>query len=217
MRQERRHSLCASCPSPALAQLLTRKHYNHEAGSSTHAGNGAVCTDHYQYNGGSADASNMCCFVWQARPSRPQPVHAVQGWRSKQQQLSQQQQQQQQLQRHLGLQLAGVVASLVLCSSATAVPADVFATKCAGCHVGGGNIVQAGATLFQADLLKNGVADSASLYQLIYAGKGRMPGFGQDCAPKGKCTFGPRLADEEVQQMTQYVLDQAANNWQAQQ
>eukprot|EP00882_Tetradesmus_deserticola_P025240 GHRQ01027706.1.p2 GENE.GHRQ01027706.1~~GHRQ01027706.1.p2 ORF type:complete len:103 (+),score=41.32 GHRQ01027706.1:1667-1975(+) len=67
-----------------------------------------------------------------ARPSRPQPVHAVQGWRSKQQQLSQQQQQQQQLQRHLGLQLAGVVASLVLCSSATAVPADVFATKCAG-------------------------------------------------------------------------------------
>jgi hypothetical protein len=54
----------------------------------------------------------------------------------------------------------------------------------AGCHVGGGNIVQAGATLFQADLEKNGVADSGSLYQLIYAGKGRMPGFGQDCAPK---------------------------------
>jgi hypothetical protein len=55
---------------------------------------------------------------------------------------------------------------------------------CAGCHVGGGNIVQAGATLFTADLQKNGVADSGSLYQLIYAGKGRMPGFGQDCAPK---------------------------------
>jgi hypothetical protein len=34
---------------------------------------------------------------------------------------------------------------------------------------------------------------------------------------QGKCTFGPRLTDEEVQQMTQYVLDQAANNWQPQQ
>jgi hypothetical protein len=34
---------------------------------------------------------------------------------------------------------------------------------------------------------------------------------------QGKCTFGPRLTDEEVQQMAQYVLEQAANNWQAQQ
>jgi mono/diheme cytochrome c family protein len=34
---------------------------------------------------------------------------------------------------------------------------------------------------------------------------------------QGKCTFGPRLTDEEVQQMADYVLQQAANNWQAQQ
>lgn len=56
----------------------------------------------------------------------------------------------------------------------------------AGCHTNGGNIIQAGATLFQADLVKNGFSDSESLYKLIYSGKGRMPGFGQDCAPKVK-------------------------------
>jgi hypothetical protein len=50
--------------------------------------------------------------------------------------------------------------------------------------VGGGNIIQSGATLFQEDLVKNGFADSDSLYKLIYSGKGRMPGFGADCAPK---------------------------------
>lgn len=53
-----------------------------------------------------------------------------------------------------------------------------------GCHINGGNIVQAGATLFNADLVKNNVADNESIYKLIYEGKGRMPGFGQECAPK---------------------------------
>jgi hypothetical protein len=37
------------------------------------------------------------------------------------------------------------------------------------------------------------------------------------CLSQGKCTFGARLTDEEVQQITQYVLEQAANNWQVQQ
>lgn len=50
--------------------------------------------------------------------------------------------------------------------------------------MGGGNIIVAGATLFQDALVKNNVADSDSLYSLIYSGKGRMPGFGTECAPK---------------------------------
>lgn len=54
----------------------------------------------------------------------------------------------------------------------------------AGCHVNGGNIIQAGATLFEADLVKNGMSDSDSLFKIIYGGKARMPGFGQECAPK---------------------------------
>lgn len=31
---------------------------------------------------------------------------------------------------------------------------------------------------------------------------------------QGQCTFGPRLSDEEVQDLVQYVQDKAANGWQ---
>lgn len=54
----------------------------------------------------------------------------------------------------------------------------------AGCHYNGGNIVQAGATLFTNDLQRNGLADPDSIYQLVYAGKNKMPGYGKDCKPR---------------------------------
>ena len=33
------------------------------------------------------------------------------------------------------------------------------------------------------------------------------------CSAQGKCTFAARLTDEEVQQLTQFVLDRAAAGW----
>lgn len=54
----------------------------------------------------------------------------------------------------------------------------------AGCHVGGGNVVQAGATLKEADLQRNGAASVEAIYDLVYNGKGKMPGYGAGCAPK---------------------------------
>ena len=48
----------------------------------------------------------------------------------------------------------------------------------------GGNIVQAGATLFTQDLQTNSAASPEQLYQIIYAGKNKMPGYGADCTPK---------------------------------
>ena len=45
-------------------------------------------------------------------------------------------------------------------------------------------MVQAGATLKQADLQKNGVASVEALYDLVYNGKGKMPGYGAGCTPK---------------------------------
>ena len=30
---------------------------------------------------------------------------------------------------------------------------------------------------------------------------------------QGKCTFGPRLSDAEIQQLSAYVLDQAEAGW----
>lgn len=30
---------------------------------------------------------------------------------------------------------------------------------------------------------------------------------------QGKCTFGPRLADDDMQRLSQFVLDKAAVQW----
>lgn len=59
---------------------------------------------------------------------------------------------------------------------------------CAGCHKNGGNILQPGATLFEEDLAKNGVDSPEALFNIIYAGKNKMPGYGTDCTPRvGVC------------------------------
>ena len=79
-----------------------------------------------------------------------------------------------------------------------------------------------------------------AIYQLVYFGKNKMPGYGKDCAPKvrgseclcyqvyppvlilrneyqslhqGKCTFGPRLPDEEIKTLSDYVVDKAEQGW----
>lgn len=74
-------------------------------------------------------------------------------------------------------------------------------------------MIQAGASLSTTDLKRNGVEDPQALYDLIYSGKGRMPGYGENCAPKGKCTFGKRLDDQSIQQLADYTLQQAASGW----
>lgn len=107
----------------------------------------------------------------------------------------------------------GPVAPALAADEQQAAAAATFAFKCAGCHAGGGNILQAGATLATADLERNGYGDAESLYALIYSGKGKMPGFGADCAPKGQCTFGARFTDDEVKGMADYVLRRAGQGW----
>ncbi|PNH02347.1 Cytochrome c6, chloroplastic [Tetrabaena socialis] len=77
----------------------------------------------------------------------------------------------------------------------------------------GGNVLAVGATLFQPDLAKNGVESPEALYDIIYKGKGKMPGYGTDCAPKGACTFAARLSDEEVSSLATYVQERAAAGW----
>lgn len=125
---------------------------------------------------------------------------------------------------------AAAAAALVLVAAAALAPlparaaddgggasqqaaAQTFALKCAGCHAGGGNILQAGATLSTADLERNGYGDPDALFRIIYGGKGRMPGFGADCAPRGQCTFGARLSDAEVRDVAEFVLRRAGEGW----
>lgn len=46
-----------------------------------------------------------------------------------------------------------------------------------------------GSTLRLPELEQNGLSDPSALYKLLYEGKGRMPGFGEECAPKvSTCT-----------------------------
>jgi cytochrome c6 len=108
---------------------------------------------------------------------------------------------------------AAVLIAAPLEAYADIGPAERFSSTCAGCHAGGGNIVKREATLGYDDLKKYGLDSPDALYMLIYGGRGSMPGYGEGCAPKGACTFGPRLADGEVQALADYVLEQAKAGW----
>ena len=98
-------------------------------------------------------------------------------------------------------------------ASADDASAELFNKTCAGCHAAGGNIVAAGATLFPQDLQRNGVNDVDTIYTLVYGGKNKMPGYGQDCQPRGQCTFGARLSDDDVRGLAEYVLEQSKLEW----
>ncbi|XP_015577842.2 cytochrome c6, chloroplastic isoform X2 [Ricinus communis] len=91
--------------------------------------------------------------------------------------------------------------------------ATLFSRSCIGCHDAGGNLIQPGATLFMKDLQRNGVDSEEEIYKITYFGKGRMPGFGQNCTPRGQCTFGPRLQDEEIKLLAEFVKSQADQGW----
>ena len=99
----------------------------------------------------------------------------------------------------------------IACGGASAASPDtvkVFENSCAGCHSGGGNIIKRDATLELSDLKKYGLDSPDALYDIIYGGKGSMPGFGEGCTPKGKCTFAKRLGDDEVRNLAAYILEQ---------
>ncbi|KAK4491514.1 hypothetical protein RD792_002264 [Penstemon davidsonii] len=60
---------------------------------------------------------------------------------------------------------------------------------------------------------RNGVDTEEEIYRVTYYGKGRMPGFGENCTPRGQCTFGPRLQDGEIKLLAEFVKSQADQGW----
>ncbi|KAK4792608.1 hypothetical protein SAY86_023043 [Trapa natans] len=117
--------------------------------------------------------------------------------------------------------MAAIVALSPLCGTPAAFGQTVdiqrgsalFGRACIGCHDAGGNIIQPGATLFTKDLQRNGTDTVEEIYKVTYFGKGRMPGFGENCTPKGQCTFGPRLQEEDIKVLAQFVKEQADRGW----
>ena len=101
------------------------------------------------------------------------------------------------------------IASLALLSAlstlsprpALADGAVLFEAKCAACHAGGGNVVARGKTLDRAALTANNV----DIATIVTMGKNQMPGFGEACAPKPACTFGARLSDADIAEVSKWV------------
>jgi len=38
-------------------------------------------------------------------------------------------------------------------------------------------------------------------------------GFGEKCTPRGQCTFGPRLSEDDIKLLASFVKSQAENGW----
>lgn len=78
----------------------------------------------------------------------------------------------------------------------------IFTAHCAACHIGGGNIILTHKTLNKHALQKyNMDSVEAIAYQVKY-GKKAMPAF------KG------RLDDFQIEEVSTYVIEQAARGWQ---
>jgi cytochrome c6 len=80
---------------------------------------------------------------------------------------------------------------------------------CIGCHAAGGNIVEAGKTLSLQDLRKNGANGKEDVAEVISLGKNKMPGYGENCVGKGKCTFAKRLTEKEIDDLSAFVWNVA--------
>ena len=85
------------------------------------------------------------------------------------------------------------------------MPGDVlFETHCAGCHPNGANIIRRGKHLKQKALKRHGYESKDAITNLITNGKGLMSAYGETLTP------------EEINTLSQYVLDQAAIDWKTQ-
>merc|ERR1719440_1013026 len=63
------------------------------------------------------------------------------------------------------------------------------------------NVVARGKTLDRAALTANNV----DIATIVAMGKNQMPGFGEACAPKPACTFGARLSDADIAEVSKWV------------
>ena len=94
---------------------------------------------------------------------------------------------------------ASVIAETTTASSE--LGAKVFKANCAGCHIKGGNIVRRGKNLKSKALRRNKVDTQEAVASLVTNGKGIMS------------AYGDKLTDAEIEAVSSYVLQRAAENW----
>lgn len=83
----------------------------------------------------------------------------------------------------------------------TSDAAQVFSANCAGCHVGGGNIVRRGKNLKQKALKKYGMDSIDAIAYLVENGKNAMS------------AYKDRLSNQQILDVSAYVLEQAEKGW----
>lgn len=79
--------------------------------------------------------------------------------------------------------------------------AKIFQAQCAGCHPNGGNIIRRGKNLKLRALKRNKVDSIESISDLVTNGKNNMS------------AYGDRLSKIEIENVSNYVLKMAENNW----
>ena len=77
----------------------------------------------------------------------------------------------------------------------------IFEVHCAGCHINGGNIIRRGKNLRMKALHKYGYDSVDAIVNITTNGKNNMS------------AFSDRLSEKEIQNVSQYVFQQAENNW----
>jgi cytochrome c6 len=78
---------------------------------------------------------------------------------------------------------------------------QIFSTQCAGCHINGGNIVRRNKTLKKKALNKYKMDSMEAIISIVTNGKNNMS------------AYKDRLNEQEIQDVSAYVLEQAAKDW----
>nr|YP_010204036.1 cytochrome c553 [Ahnfeltia fastigiata]UAT97657.1 cytochrome c553 [Ahnfeltia fastigiata] len=77
----------------------------------------------------------------------------------------------------------------------------IFSANCSACHAGGNNAIMPEKTLKKDILETNGMNSIEAITTQVKNGKNAMP------------AFGGRLADEDIENVANYVLNQSEQGW----
>ncbi len=100
-----------------------------------------------------------------------------------------------------------ILAFVMLALSSPACSADliageqVFSANCSACHAGGNNAIMSEKTLKKDALEDNSMNSIEAITTQVKNGKNAMP------------AFGGRLADEDIDNVANYVLNQSEQGW----
>ena len=79
--------------------------------------------------------------------------------------------------------------------------AEIFSFHCAGCHINGENIIRRGKNLKKNALKRYKMDSLEAITAIVTNGKNNMSAYKE------------RLTTAEIQQVANYVLEQAEKNW----